>query len=106
MRMYRIHPQQVWFLQKILAKDQLLVLLRMFKPYAFMKNMQTKRIKRRGGGREEGRKENKSCSSCCFDNGSFENNEGHRPILQKNTHKISHTISEVSWVSFIRIYDS
>lgn len=40
--------------------------------------------------------------------GSFENHEGCEPILRKNTHmhKISLTMSEVSWTSFIRNHES
>lgn len=77
-----------------------------------MKKMQKKKSGSGGErGREKGkgggRKENKNiCSSCCFGNKFFENHEGHGPILQKNIHKISHTMSEVSRVSFIRVYDS
>lgn len=40
--------------------------------------------------------------------GSFENHEGHETMLWKNTHthKISLTISEVFWTSFLRNYES
>lgn len=70
-----------------------------------MKKMQAQK-KVREGGKEEGggwREEEREEGQL-----SFEDYEGHGPILQKKTykHRILHTISEISWISFIRIYES
>lgn len=54
----------------------------------YEENAETKKV-REGGKEEEERQREKGS----------ENYEGHRPI-------ISHTISEISWISFIRIYES
>lgn len=64
-------------------------------------------IKKSKGGRKRGRRETERQRERKREKGS-ENYEGHGPMLQKNTHKhrISHTISEISWISFIRIYES
>lgn len=63
----------------------------------YEENAETKKV-REGGKEEEERQREKGS----------ENYEGHGPMLQKNTrkHRISHTISEISWISFIRIYES
>lgn len=102
--MCRIHTEQVLnpIVGTQLAKDQPLVLLRMFKALGPPEeNVDEKERKKMEGGKKERRKKEgrmekwkktRTVLHVVLIHGSFENHEGREPILWKNTsmHKITY----------------